>query len=270
MDMNVGSLVRGIRVGNCIISAIGVMAGYALAGGVVEGAPRLAIAMLSAFAITGAGNLINDYFDLEIDKKSGKARMESRKLALAASIALFATGLVLAYALVPAAFWIAAIVSALLIIYSARMRPYKYLGNIVVAFGTAATLLFGAALVFGIPVVAPFAAAAFFANVAREIAKDAEDIKTDKGVKRTLPMMMGFMEMKKIIFLLYLGAIASGAFAYFVDSVSGTAFLALFAASIALFLNSFRLFSQKRFAESQRHSKYGMVAALAAFLGGMR
>ena len=270
MDMNVGKIIGSMRLGNCVISGVGVLAGYAIAQRYAAITPEVGIAMLAAFFITGAGNAINDYFDTETDRKLGKAKIAAseKSILLFFSAILFAIGLGLAANLTAGAFWIATAVSIMLVIYSAILYKMKFLGNIVVALGTALTLIFGAALTPNAYAAGFAALAAFFANVGREIIKDAEDEKGDAGTKKTLPMMMKFTELKKAVFAMYMAAIASGLIAFMLGIFRGANFMILFAASAALFLNSFRLFSANDFSGAQKHSKFGMLSALAAFIAG--
>ena len=230
----------------------------------------LGMAMLTAFLVTAAGNMVNDFFDFDIDRKLGKAKVSTREksILLFISGALFAAGLGIAGNLPEGAFGIAAVVSLMLILYSALLYRMKYIGNLVVALGTALTLVFGAALTGSVNAVALPALAAFFANIGREIIKDNEDMKGDEGAKKTLPMVMKPREVKKAVFAMYMAAIASGIIAFMLGIFSGLAFIALFAASAAALISSFRLFSERKFGEAQKHSKYGMVAALAAFIAG--
>ncbi len=267
--MDLKGLIGTMRLGNCAISALGVLVGYAIVAGLTIDA-KIAIAMAAAFFIAGAGNAINDYFDAEIDRKLGRAKKSNGKKSplLIFSAILFAIGLALASILPFGAFAIAFAVCVLLVVYSEMLYRMKYIGNLVVALGTALTLVFGAALTNNVSAVTFAAAAAFFANVGREIIKDCEDISGDAGGKKTLPMILKVAELKKVIFLVYMYAIASGFIAFMLGTFRGIGFALLFAASAALFLNSFRLFETKEFGEAQKHSKFAMLAALASFVAG--
>ncbi len=259
------------RPGNCVISAIGVFAGHAIAQNSVAFSTELGIGMAAAFLITGAGNAINDFFDADIDEKLGKAKVEGqaeKKGLLGFSAALFLIGIAAAFAINLQAFAIAVGVSALLILYSGVMQNFKFLGNWVVALGTALTLVFGAAIAQRYEGIFLLAASAFFANVAREIIKDCEDIEGDRGAKNTLPMFVGFEGLKKAIFLFYLAAVSIGVVAFALGYLRGMAFAILFGICAILLINSFRLFNSKDFKAAQKFSKYGMIMALASFVAG--
>jgi len=138
-------------------------------------------ATLAAFLICGAGNVINDYFDYEVDKINNPTRaLPSGKISLsrayAYSILLFFIGILISYTVNVYALMIAVVNSSLLYLY-----PWKVKGgggiskNLVVSYLVASPFLFGgvsagetaewrATLIFVL--------LAFFANTAREIIKD--------------------------------------------------------------------------------------------------
>src|SRR3989344_7867355 len=94
--MEIKELIYALRPGNGVLAAIGVFTGFTVARGAIGFNIDLAFAMLAAFFITGAGNVINDYFDFEIDKKLGKSKnMDAGALKTWAGF-LFAAGLALA------------------------------------------------------------------------------------------------------------------------------------------------------------------------------
>jgi geranylgeranylglycerol-phosphate geranylgeranyltransferase len=143
------------------------------------------LAALAAFMISGAGNAINDYTDLEADRVNKPYRpIPSGKVkplgALVFSLCLFIIGTGIAYAINPVAFLIAGINSLLLIAYSTKLKERMLLGNLVVSYLVGSGFLFGGAAL-GYPAL-PFVLflLALSANMAREIAKDLEDIKGDR------------------------------------------------------------------------------------------
>ncbi|MCR4369071.1 MAG: geranylgeranylglycerol-phosphate geranylgeranyltransferase [archaeon] len=266
--MDANKYVSLLRPLNCFISSFGVFVGFAVAtGGQVPNA-MLLFAMASAFLITGAGNAVNDYYDSEIDARLGKARANPAKNILIYSLALFAIGIILASPINTQALAIAIAVSMLLFAYSAWMQNYKFLGNWVVALGTAMTLFFGASISgnYG-PIILP-AGSALFANAAREIIKDKEDVAGDRGIKKTLPMMVG-KGVLIIVPALYLAAIALAIAAWALGIMKGPYYIALVLGAGFLFYRSWKLLEEEKAHEAQEHSKYGMILALLAFLGGI-
>jgi len=259
-----------LRPLNGIIAAFGVFTGFSVAQQAFTYPIELIMAMVAAFIITGAGNIINDYFDIEIDKKLEKAKqqMKDKKL-LAISALLFAAGIIISFFINMHALAIAIIVSLLLIIYSTFMQKYKFLGNWVVALGTALTLIYGATIIQNYDSILIIAGSALMANAAREIIKDAEDLKGDSGIKTTLPMLVDFGTIKIIVALLYLLAIILASWVWVLGLMKGSYYILLLLATGTLFLNSWKLLRDKKFRASQQYSKFGMITALLAFLGGI-
>jgi geranylgeranylglycerol-phosphate geranylgeranyltransferase len=64
-----------MRLENCAMAGIAVLIGFIVAGGLLQlHYTVLALAVVSAFLITGAGNAINDYYDRNADKKNAPHR----------------------------------------------------------------------------------------------------------------------------------------------------------------------------------------------------
>ena len=176
---------------NCLMSVFAVFIGGLI---VLEAAAfstlHIFIAMLATFLIIGAGNAINDYFDIEADKinkplrplPSGRIK---RTHALVFSLALFALGIILSLLLNPLTFLIATFNSLLLIFYSSSLQNKLLIGNIAVSYLVGSTFLFGGAAsgkgLADIMVTAMLLLLAFFANLSREIVKDLEDVEGDKA-----------------------------------------------------------------------------------------
>ena len=269
--MEIKELIYALRPGNGVLAAIGVFTGFTVARGAIGFNIDLAFAMLAAFFITGAGNVINDYFDFEIDKKLGKNIVKNfeGKTLFAYSMFLFAVGLIFTTGINYDATLIALFVSILLIVYSGIMQNYKFLGNIVVSIGTAATLIFGATIMHNYSIVIWFAISAFFANIAREIIKDTEDMKGDKGAKKTLPMLIGVSKTGFIVFAAYLLAVLVALYVMIIGIVTGILYPLLLAAASIVFFTSWKFFAKKEYNKAQKFSKLGMAIALLAFLGAV-
>jgi len=152
----------------------------------------LYLALLLVFLITGAGNVINDYFDVESDKinkpkrplPSGRA---SRRGALVFSISLFSIGIIIAGFINWPAFVIAVVNSVLLIFYSSHLQNKVLLGNLAVGYLTGSTFLFGGVAMNNMVLPIWLAMLSGLATVSREIIKDLEDIEGDgKGFLKRL------------------------------------------------------------------------------------
>ncbi len=291
--------IKLMRPANCLMTAISVLIGAVIVSRFgAFSAIDAYIAMAAAFIISGAGNTINDYVDVDADKvnkpyrpiPSGKVRRDS---ALSFSMLLFLIGIVMAYFINTAAFIIAVVNSLLLIAYSFKLKERMLIGNASVSYLVGSGFLFGGAAMGDVllPSVMFFLSA--FANMAREIAKDIEDIKGDRlmflkkavsKVKSKLAHRFN-MDLSGNVKLRYrprvlsvlaalclVAAIAVSPIPFMVGML-GYVYLALLVPTDLLFLYSIFLFSRhgkkkRECARISRTIKTGMMFGLLAFLLG--
>ena len=157
----------------------------------------LGVAVLAAI-VTGAGNILNDYFDLPIDRINKPRRpLPSERITPRAALVWYG---VLSLAVTVAAVWLVPRDVALLIIawevalavYAGWCKRWLVLGNLLVA-AISSSAFFAGAMVAGNPRAAVIPAAIAFAFVlCREIVKGAEDVEGDRGGGvRTLAVVLG-------------------------------------------------------------------------------
>ena len=192
-----------LRPKNCLMAAFAVLIGsflYLKLDLLLVWTP-VAFAVLAAFLITGAGNAINDYFDVEADRLNRPdrpipAEKVSVKGALVYSIVLFVIGIALAAFTTNLAFIIAIFNSLVLIFYSWSLQHKTFFGNFTVAYLTGSTFIFGGAAVWNIELPLIFGLLAGLATISREIFKDLEDIEGDKKtfLQKTSLTKKRFME----------------------------------------------------------------------------
>jgi geranylgeranylglycerol-phosphate geranylgeranyltransferase len=200
------ALLQLARPLNCAIAGAATVAGYLLGGG----GPwwQGAAAFAATAAVTGAGNAFNDARDASLDRAAHPRRpipsgALSVRAALATSGWLAAAAIALAAlagGLLLAAF--AAATLLLLLAYELRLKAWGLPGNVAVALLTGATFPFGAtaaglwweagaAAQAGAVAVGVAAGMAALANLARELAKDLQDLEADRGHRTTFPMRAG-------------------------------------------------------------------------------
>ena len=191
------TLLTILRPVNALAAGLASLVGYVIATGtLISGSFFL---FLVVFLITGAGYVINDYFDREIDKINRPLRpipqgKISDKGALIYSVILFIAGISISLTLGTFCAVIALFNSVLLIIYSLYLKRTAFIGNVAVAYLSASMFLFGGAYfgINGIILNIPIAGITFCAMISREILKDAEDIKGDMASGAlTLPGRIG-------------------------------------------------------------------------------
>lgn len=214
------------RPGNCLLAAVGGLTGLLLAFPFpfpdiykLVGVP-LVIALVAA-----QGNIRNDLADIELDRIAHPERpLPSGRLdpKEAKALALFLVLLAIPIS------WIAAgalgtafvlVNVALLELYERRLKRIGLPGNLAIAYLVASTFLFGALAsrptngkaggsLFGYGFVAIAFGMAFLLNVAREILKDIEDARADRGHRRTFPMRVGNARARALAVAATLAAVA--------------------------------------------------------------
>lgn len=152
-----------------------------------------------------AGNVINDFFDINIDKINHPERpLPSGILNLSEAFIfyfiLIFSSLTISYFINYASLLIVILSTILLFFYSYKLKKIPLVGNIIIAFLTGMTFIYGGAAVNNIYYAIVPAIFAFLINFVREIVKDMEDVEGDlkNGIK-TFPFRYGFSSAKKII-----------------------------------------------------------------------
>ena len=204
-----------IRVKNCLIASLGtVIAGLIASNFNIHLLGRILLASLVVFLICGFGNVINDIYDIDIDRinkphrplPSGRISLKSAKLL---TWILAISGLLLS--LFNWICFIIALINALLLyLYAKRFKRDKRIGNLLVAYLTGSVFLFGGAAVDNIFITFILFLCAMLTTWAREIVKDFEDVEGDKsrGVI-SLPIKYGKRSLYLALGLLILAVILS-------------------------------------------------------------
>jgi geranylgeranylglycerol-phosphate geranylgeranyltransferase len=195
--MSHAGLLAITRPVNSVVAGLAAIVAYLIATGTVVPAVFLLFAIVAL--ITAAGNVINDYFDVAIDAINRPERpipsdLVSRAGARAYATTLFFAGILISLFTPPLCIAIAVVNSLLLVAYAARLKSLPFVGNAAVSYLTASIFLFGGALAGrdGLFHMLPVAATTFLAILARELLKDAEDVKGDRaGDADTLPIRIG-------------------------------------------------------------------------------
>lgn len=166
---------------------------------------KIILAGLTGALTASAGNVINDYFDIDIDKINRPNRVLPKgeltlKEALWFYFFLSFVSLLLSVFITIIALLEVFFASALLFLYSYKIKKIPLLGNFVVAFLTGFAFLYGGMAVNNSKAAIIPALFALLINFIREIVKDMEDIEGDKqkGIN-SYPAIHGFKKSKMII-----------------------------------------------------------------------
>ena len=234
---------------------------------------------------------LNDYYDLEIDrinKRTDRPLVRgdlSPKTALNIFYLLFPLGLLCSYFVNMTCFLIALITALISVLYDAKMKKIKLIGNFYIAYIMAIPFVFGGATVLGNnafsleainPVIYVIALIAFLAGAGREIMKDVMDFEGDKrqGVK-SFPRYIGIRASNGIAAIFYLCAIALSFLPFFLADFGVyyqniIYFILIFITDTMLLSTCLQLVFKKQ-PNMKFHRKYTLVAifiGLLAFLVG--
>lgn len=178
--------VEIIRPLNVAITSLSIAAAASIAGGSMDQLIHIFLASIAGGILVGAGNVINDYFDVEIDRINRSNRpiprgMISKPAALRYWVVLTLVGLSMNLFLSESALLIAIGWVVLLFLYSALFKRLLLIGNFVVAFLTGTAFIYGGVIVGHVGLAMMPAVFAFLINFARELVKDVEDREGDSA-----------------------------------------------------------------------------------------
>lgn len=271
-----------LRPGNAIMSAIVI-----ILVAIIDRSFNMPIilAMLAVFFETAAGNVINDYFDYNIDLVNKPERpIPSGRISLKNgrnyAYLLFALGTVCGFMIsfmtnnwIP--FMIVLLADVVLYLYAYKLKSTPLLGNLAVGFMTGFGFVFGGFTLNNPNIIITSIYLGFFAFVmttARELVKDIEDVEGDKlEGARTLPILYGERTTAILAAILIIIDCALCPLLYHIN-VFGIYYLAIIAIAAILFLYSAVLIlkNQER-ATAKKVSKYlkiGMLIAFVSFIFG--
>jgi len=169
-------------------------------------------AFLSVFFISGSALILNDYFDLEVDRVNAPERplpsgvvtpREVVLLAMVVTVFGLSTALIIGWQV----FVFAVFVWVVGVLYNWRFKQSGLPGNLMVAFSVGSTFVFGGMAV-GQPIhlrVWFFALIAFLIDLAEEIAGDAMDAEGDKlRGSKSLAILFGKRTAVRVVVSLFI------------------------------------------------------------------
>lgn len=243
------------------------------------------LAMITVFFETAAGNVINDYFDYNIDLVNKPERpIPSGRISLKNgrnyAYLLFLLGTICGFLIsymtnnwIP--FIIVLIADIILYLYAYKLKTTPLIGNLAVGFMTGFGFVFGGYTINNPSIVMTSIFLGFFAFVmttAREIIKDIEDVEGDKkDGARTLPILIGKRTPAIIAVILIIIDCALCPLLYYYHIFS-IVYLIIIAVAVLLFIYSgvMILKSQDEAVahKSAKYLKIGMLIAFVAFALG--
>ena len=245
----------------------------------------LVLALLAVFFAMSGGNVINDYFDYEIDTINRPERpipsgRVSRKSALNYSYFLFASAIIVGFLIffmtnnfIPCGIVLFAVI--ILYLYAYVFKSTPLIGNIIVGVLTGLCFIFGGYTLDNSRIIYISYYLAFFAFImttAREITKDIEDVEGDKKEgANTFPIKFGKKIAAALAFILIIIDSVLCPLLYF-DHIFNLTYLFIVAVAVIIFIYSAILLIKNQNSENCRKvSKYlkiGMLIAFVAFALG--
>lgn len=267
-----------MRYRNCAMAGFAAVIGAAIAYNAAPGEPVwMGLIFITVFFITGAGNAINDYFDVRIDSINRPDRpipsgRISKKSAFRFSILLFAAGIIISYFIgsnrIP--FITAVFNSFLLYLYASFLKRKVLLGNLSVSYLAGSAFLFGGAAYGGkgIQVTIILFFLSMLATLAREIVKTIEDIEGDRlDGALTLPVIIGERPAAYTACAFGLLAIVLSPLPYLMRLFNEYYLFVVGIADVVLLYAMFMIL-KKNPAASSKYFKVAMFLALLTFIAG--
>lgn len=274
--------VEILRPGNAVMGAISIIL-IAIIDRTIS--VPIILAMLAVFFETAAGNVINDYFDYNIDLvnkperpiPSGRISLKNaRNYAYLLFLAGTICGFLISYMThnwIP--FIIVLIADIVLYLYAYKLKATPLIGNLAVGFMTGFGFVFGGYSINNPNIVMTSIFLGFFAFVmttAREIIKDIEDVEGDKkDGARTLPILIGKKMPAVMATILIIIDCVLCPLLYFYN-IFGILYIIIIAIAVILFIYSAILIlksqDEKTAHKSSKLLKIGMLIAFLSFALG--
>lgn len=266
--------IEMLRPGNAIMAIISI---FLLAFIVKDFTIPIFLASIAVFLATGAGNVINDYYDYKIDEinrpdrpiPSGRVSPKNAKIY---ALSLFILATIIGYFIGLLSGTIVLISSILMIIYSKSFKSKCLIGNVTVSFLTGLCFVFGGIVVNQVILGAYMMFFAFLMNCAREIVKDIEDIEGDKSEgAKTFPIVYGEKSAAILASILIISSTILSPILYFLGFFNIN-FVIVLIIPFILFIKSaisiIKDYSKENSSKVSKSIKIGMLLVFVAFALG--
>jgi len=232
---------------------------------------KVMCAFVSGGLIAAGANVINDFYDVEIDKINKPKRPIAAGIirpgeAFIFSVILLLIGIALGYLVNWKAFVVSVFCALLLYCYSFKLKRTVLWGNLSVSLVTALAFIYGGIAVNRMSYALIPATFSFFYHLGREIIKDVEDVKGDRSDHIvTLPIAYGEKLAIQIATAIYVLLIVL-TFLPYLFKIFGIYYL-LTVLMIVDFVIIYVIYSAWRNPESKNLSRLSMILKLNMFAG---
>ena len=222
-----------MRLEHGFMIAIAILVGSVIAVKSLPMYEKFILVFCTALFLEASTFALNDYFDLEIDKKNKRTDRPlvrgdlSPISAVYLFVIFFPLGIICSYFVNLTCFVIALITALFALLYDVKLKKIKLIGNFFIAYTMAIPFVFGGAAVLSnniikinlSPTIFIVACIAFLAGAGREIMKDVMDFKGDKekGVK-SFPKYIGMRVSSMFAAIFFFIAIALSFLPFLIQS----------------------------------------------------
>lgn len=269
-----------MRLEHGFMIAIAIFIGAVISGKEIPSFYKTFFAFLTALFLEGATFSLNDYFDLEVDKRNKRIDRPlvrgdlKRRDALIIYLILLPAGLLASLMVNKVCFIIALINAFVATLYDIKIKEIKLVGNFYIAFVMAIPFIFGATAVSSkIPfIVYMISLIAFLSGVGREIMKDVMDFEGDEARKtKSFPLYFGKKGANKFASLFYISSVIISFFPFLfnIDSEYHHDFLYLSIVLITDFMLLYTSVAIIKKTDLETMSKFRKISLIAIFIGLM-
>ena len=193
-------------------AGISVIIGEIITLGKLPSLSELFLGFMWGFFLSGSAMILNDFFDIEVDKINAPNRplpsgLISSNTAIVFTIIISLLGLIISFFINKAAVLLYIIFWFIGFLYNWKLKEKGLLGNLFVSSSVAVTIILGA-IVVGNPwnkAVLIFSLMLFVFDLGEEIAADTMDIEGDKKRNiKSIAILIGRQKALNISFLLFM------------------------------------------------------------------
>jgi len=197
--MKIRAILELVRVEHSLMLILGVIVPILLLD-LGFTAVQASLLFLCPFLISAGAFALNDYFDVESDRRNRKDRPIvrgdiSKSGALWISVLLLALGMLAALPLGAYPLLIAVVFASLSVLYDWKLKDVALIGNMVIASSMAIVFIFTEMALAGTvsQLTMLICATSFLSGLGREVQKTVQDLEGDVKARgsRTLPVLIG-------------------------------------------------------------------------------
>jgi geranylgeranylglycerol-phosphate geranylgeranyltransferase len=275
-------LVTILRPVNCAMIGFAVIVGAFVSKPPSVDALGLALGFVTGFSICAYSMVLNDYYDIEVDRVNQPSRplpsgQVSPRAAVWLAVVLLAVGMAAAAILLdPLAFGIAGLYAALSWLYNYAAKKYGIYGNLIVASSLAIPFIYGGVASGGSvtsSLLLFMAFTSFLSGVGREVVKAMADTVGDakRGV-RSFAMVHGMKSTAAVGALFFLAAVVTSLLPLLLlASVSLIYRVGVLVPDVIFIYLAYSILSSptaERALKVKKRALLGMLTGLIVFIGG--